>query len=81
MMLIPGALVFLFGRMMIKNGKHIHAPAYVLFGTMLLFFFVCFVIALISEYQGNVVLAHLGVIGVNMEGKEVRFGPGMAALV
>lgn len=80
MMLIPGALVLLFGRMLTKSGKHIHAHAYVIFGTMLLFFLVCFVIALIAEYKGNIVLSHLGVIGPNMEGKEVRFGPGLSAL-
>ncbi len=80
MMLIPGALVFLFGRMLTKSGKQIHAHAYVIFGTMLLFFLVFFTIAIISEYKGNVVLSHLGVVGPNMEGKEVRFGPGLSAL-
>ncbi|REH98050.1 potassium-transporting ATPase subunit A [Staphylococcus felis] len=80
MMMIPGALVFLFGRMLMKNGRHIHRHAYVIFGTMAAFFLMFFAIAVVSEIKGNPVLHQLGIAGANMEGKEVRFGPVFSAL-
>jgi len=82
-LLIPAALVFVFGRMVgdMRQGWAVMAA-------MTLLFVVGAVAATPFEQQGNPVLAALGVdqaagaaqAGGNMEGKEVRFGINASAL-
>ncbi|MDK6388294.1 potassium-transporting ATPase subunit KdpA [Staphylococcus lugdunensis] len=79
MMLIPGALVFLYGRML-KNKKQVHPHAVMIFVAMFVLFIACLVMCLHFEFSGNPVLQHLGITGGNMEGKETRFGVGLSAL-
>ncbi|ARJ50860.1 potassium-transporting ATPase subunit KdpA [Staphylococcus lutrae] len=79
MMLIPGALVFLFGRML-KTKKQIHSHATMIFIAMFLLFVGFLVLCLSFETAGNPVLHHLGIEGGNMEGKETRFGIPLSAL-
>ncbi len=79
MMLIPGSLVFLFGRML--NAKqHIHPHAVMVFIAMFTMFVVLLLICLHYETGGSPILHHLGIDGGNMEGKETRFGIGQSAL-
>ncbi|RQX47393.1 potassium-transporting ATPase subunit A [Staphylococcus capitis] len=79
MMLIPGSLVFLFGRML--NAKqHIHPHAVMVFIAMFTMFVVLLLICLHYETAGSPILHHLGIDGGNMEGKETRFGIGQSAL-
>ncbi|MDU1048507.1 MAG: potassium-transporting ATPase subunit KdpA, partial [Staphylococcus epidermidis] len=79
MMLIPGSLVLLFGRML-KTKNHIHSHALMIFIAMFTIFIVLLLICLHFESIGNPVLHHLGIDGGNMEGKETRFGIGQSAL-
>lgn len=79
MMLIPGSLVLLFGRML-KTKNHIHSHALMIFIAMFTIFIVFLLICLHFESIGNPVLHHLGIDGGNMEGKETRFGIGQSAL-
>lgn len=79
MMLIPGSLVFLFGRML-KAKQHIHSHAVMIFIAMFTMFVVLLLICLHYENAGNPILHHLGIDGGNMEGKETRFGIGQSAL-
>ena len=78
-MLIPGSLVLLFGRML-KTKNHIHSHALMIFIAMFTIFIVLLLICLHFESIGNPVLHHLGIDGGNMEGKETRFGIGQSAL-
>lgn len=80
MMILPGALVFLFGRMLIQGRRGVHRHALIIFGAMFVMFIGFFIIATISELHGNPVIHMLGIDGSNMEGKEVRFGPVLSAL-
>ncbi|MFW3602294.1 potassium-transporting ATPase subunit KdpA [Staphylococcus caprae] len=79
MMLIPGSLVFLFGRML-KTKKQIHPHALMIFIAMFTLFIAFLLVCLHFEFAGNPVLHHLGIDGGNMEGKETRFGIGQSAL-
>ncbi|WP_180552149.1 potassium-transporting ATPase subunit KdpA, partial [Staphylococcus haemolyticus] len=79
MMLIPGSLVFLFGRML-KTKQQIHPPAIMIFVAMFVMFIGFLVTCLYFELAGNPELHHLGIAGGNMEGKETRFGIGLSAL-
>lgn len=79
MMLIPGSLVFLFGRML-KTKLQIHPHAIMIFVAMFVMFIGFLVTCLYFEFAGNPVLHHLGIAGGNMEGKETRFGIGLSAL-
>lgn len=79
MMLIPGSLVFLFGRML--NAKqHNHPHAVMVFIAMFTMFVVLLLICLHYETAGSPILHHLGIDGGNMEGKETRFGIAQSAL-
>jgi K+-transporting ATPase ATPase A chain len=70
LLIISTALPFTFGAMM-KNKKQ----GWALYSVMMALFLIGLSAALWSEFHGNPLLAHLGVNGgVNMEGKEVRFG-------
>lgn len=71
MLVIAAASPFAFGRM-IGSRKQ----GWVLFVSMLILYLLGLGAALWSEFHGNPLLAKLGVAhGMNMEGKDVRFGP------
>jgi len=70
MLLIPMSLPFAFG-WMIKDDKQGRA----IFAIMLVLYLMGLSVAVWSETQGNPLLKNLGVAeGINMEGKEARFG-------
>lgn len=52
MMLIPGALVFLYGRML-KNKKQVHPHAVMIFVAMFVLFIACLVMCLHFEFSGT----------------------------
>jgi potassium-transporting ATPase potassium-binding subunit len=75
-LLIPVALPFMFGRM-VNNRRQ----GWVIFAAMAALFLIGLGAVLWAEGSGNPVLAKAGVThGINMEGKEVRFGVGPSAL-
>jgi K+-transporting ATPase ATPase A chain len=75
-LLIPLALPLTFG-IMIGNRKQ----GWAIFTAMLLLFLLGLAVVLGTEWSGSQDLARLGIAGgVNMEGKEVRFGVGPSAL-
>lgn len=84
MMILPGAIVLSFGLMMRKKnkeGKWIKSKqGWVLFGAMAILFLIGLVTCVWAEHSGNPVLSQLGLVGGNMEGKEVRFGIDLSAL-
>ena len=69
MMLIPAALIFAFGRM-IGNPRQ----AWVLFIAVFFLFLTMWGVVYGSERLGVPALNQAGLVGGNMEGKEVRFG-------
>lgn len=70
LLLIPASLPFTFGSM-IKKQKQ----GWILYSAIMVLFLIGLFIALWSESQGNPLLAQLGIEnGLNMEGKESRFG-------
>ena len=74
-LLIPAALTYTFGRM-VGNTQQ----GWAIFSAMM-FLLVLAVGALYwAEYSGNPLLQKLGIGGISMEGKEVRFGLGGTAL-
>ena len=74
--LIPGGLVFAFGRM-VRDKRQ----GYAVFATMTLLFVMMLAGTYYSEMSGNPILAGIGVDSpTGMEGKEVRFGIGGSAL-
>ncbi|GAM10774.1 potassium-transporting ATPase A chain [Geobacter sp. OR-1] len=68
-LLIPGSLTYTFG-IMVGNTRQ----GWAILGGMLLLLAVSFGVLQIVETNGNPLVAELGIRGVNMEGKEVRFG-------
>lgn len=77
MMLIPGALVIVLGKM-IGNRKQ----GWMVFGAMAIIFVIGLSVCIAAEHAGNPALAQVGLsqsMG-NMEGKEVRFGIDQSAL-
>lgn len=70
LLLISAALPFTLGKML---GNH--KQGWAIFATMMILFLMCFSLAFWSEFQGNPIFAQLGIErGLNLEGKEVRFG-------
>lgn len=70
LLLIPVSMPFAFGAM-IGNRRQ----GYAIFAAMFLLFLAGLGVAILAESAGNPLLQHAGVAGgVNMEGKEVRFG-------
>lgn len=70
MLIITASFPFVFG-ILVNN----RAQGWVIFIAMMLLFVAGLTFALWSESQGNPLLANLGIQhGLNMEGKEVRFG-------
>jgi K+-transporting ATPase ATPase A chain len=74
-LLIPAALTYTFGRMVGDRRQ-----GWALYATMLVLFVAFLALAYQQEAAGNPLLARLGVVGGNMEGKEVRFGVANSAL-
>jgi len=68
-LLIPAALTYTFG-VMVGNPRQ----GWALLGVMTLLLVVSFGVLQWAEVSGNPLVTKLGVSGVNMEGKEVRFG-------
>ena len=70
MLLIPMALPFTFGVLLNKRKQ-----GFAVFSAMTVLFLIGLALSILSEIHGNPLLAKLGIEnGVNMEGKEVRFG-------
>ena len=70
MLLIPLALPFTFGALLNKRKQGL-----AIFGIMMILYLGGLTLAIYLEQQGNPMLSKLGIEhGVNMEGKEVRFG-------
>lgn len=69
-LIIAAAFPFAFGALTKKRSR-----GWAIFIAMMLLFIIGLVFAMWSEYQGNPLLADIGVAhGINMEGKEQRFG-------
>ena len=68
-LLIPFAFVFMFGHL-IKNSKQ----GRTIFYAMLILFAISLGAILFTEYQSNTAFAKIGISGLNIEGKETRFG-------
>jgi K+-transporting ATPase ATPase A chain len=69
-LLLPVALIFMFG-FMLKNKKQ----GFAIFAAMSVLLIVGLAVAITAEYKGSPVMQQIGVEnGLNMEGKEVRFG-------
>jgi potassium-transporting ATPase potassium-binding subunit len=73
--MIGGALTYTFGRY-VKDQRQ----GWVLFAAMTTLFAGGFAVAYWAEAAGNPAVHALGVLGANMEGKEVRFGAAASAL-
>jgi len=70
MLLIPMALPFTFGVLLNKRKQ-----GFAVFSAMTVLFLIGLALSILSEIHGNPLLAKLGIEnGINMEGKEVRFG-------
>ncbi|MCL2760263.1 MAG: potassium-transporting ATPase subunit KdpA [Desulfuromonadales bacterium] len=68
-LMIPAALTYTFG-LMVGNTRQ----GWTILGIMLFIFLLAFGAVQYMEQGGNPLITKLGVHGVNMEGKEVRFG-------
>ena len=74
-LLIGAGLTYTYGKM-VKDTRQ----GWALFTAMSLLFFAGLVVVYWAEAAGNPLTHHLGVLGSNMEGKEVRFGAAASAL-
>ena len=68
-LLLPAAFCFTYGKM-VKDRRQ----GWALFAAMMLIFLPLMALCIYSETQSSPVIAKLGIVGGNMEGKEVRFG-------
>ena len=68
-LLIPASLTYTFG-LMVGNTRQ----GWMLLGVMTLLLLLCFGVLQGVEQAGNPLIAKLGVVGGNLEGKEIRFG-------
>jgi K+-transporting ATPase ATPase A chain len=75
MLLIPASLTYTFGRMVGSPRQ-----GWAIYAAMLLIFLAAVGAMYAAEYHGNPLVTKLGVQGVYMEGKEVRFGLGPSVL-
>lgn len=88
MMILPGACIVTFGRMLHDKKKEkaakrlIGRQGMVIFGAMAVIFLVGLTLCYRSELAGNPVIGEMGVnqAAGSMEGKEVRFGAAQSAL-
>lgn len=74
-LLIPASLPFLFGRMLQRPKE-----GFILYAVMLILFILACITLYWAEYSASSEFSPMGVTGVPMEGKEVRFGLGGSAL-
>jgi len=75
LMVIAASLTYTFGRM-VKDQRQ----GWALLTAMSILFFIGLTVTYASESAGNPITHQLGVLGANMEGKEVRFGAAASAL-
>jgi K+-transporting ATPase ATPase A chain len=75
LLVIAAALTYTFGRM-VKDQRQ----GWALFIAMTVLFFGGLTVAYWAEAAGNPIIHHLGVLGGNMEGKEVRYGVAASSL-
>lgn len=68
-LLIPASLCYTFG-MMVNDRRQ----GWAILVAMLILFIPFLCIAVIAEEQGNPAFTSMGIVGGNMEGKEIRFG-------
>jgi K+-transporting ATPase ATPase A chain len=70
LMLIPASLPFALGAMLNKRKQ-----GWAIYASMMILFLMGLTVTLWAELQGSPILEKIGILhGVNMEGKEVRFG-------
>ena len=70
LMMIPASLPFTLGAMLNKRRQ-----GWAIYASMMILFLIGLTVTLWAELQGNPILEKIGILdGVNMEGKEVRFG-------
>lgn len=74
-LLIPAALTNTFGRMAGNTRQ-----GWAIYTAMMVLLIIAVSALYWAEYSGNPLIQKLGVPGVSMEGKEVRFGVGLSAL-
>ncbi len=74
-LLIPAALTYTFGRM-VGNTRQ----GWAVYVAMMIIFLASLTAMYAAEYHGNPLVTKLGVQGLHMEGKEVRFGLGPSVL-
>jgi K+-transporting ATPase ATPase A chain len=74
-LMIPAALTNTFGRMVGETRQ-----GWAIYTAMMVLLVVAVSALYWAEYSGNPLLQKLGVVGGNMEGKEVRFGTGWSAM-
>jgi K+-transporting ATPase ATPase A chain len=75
MLLIPASLTYTFGRMVGRTRE-----GWAIYAAMLILFLAAMGSMYAAEYHGNPLVTKLGVQGVYLEGKEVRFGLGPSVL-
>jgi K+-transporting ATPase ATPase A chain len=75
MLLIPAALTYTFGRMVGNNRE-----GWAIYAAMMIIFLALLTAMYAAEYHGNPLVQKLGVQGLYMEGKELRFGLGPSVL-
>jgi K+-transporting ATPase ATPase A chain len=70
LMLIPASLPFTLGAFLKRRRQ-----GWAIYASMMILFLLGLAVALSAEFQGSPILEKMGILhGVNMEGKEVRFG-------
>lgn len=74
-LMIPAALTNTFGRMVGSSRQ-----GWALYAAMLFLLLLSMGIQYWAEYSGNPLVQNIGIVGCNMEGKEVRFGLGGSVL-
>ncbi|MCX5717801.1 MAG: potassium-transporting ATPase subunit KdpA [Nitrospirae bacterium] len=74
-LIIPAGLTYTFGRMAGNTRQ-----GWAIYTAMMLLFVLAIGALYWAEYNGNPLIHRLGVPGINMEGKEVRFGLGGSVL-
>jgi K+-transporting ATPase ATPase A chain len=75
MLLIPAGLTYTFGRLVGSSRQ-----GWAIYAAMLIIFLASLAAMYAAEYHGNPLVTRLGVQGIYMEGKEVRFGLGPSVL-
>jgi K+-transporting ATPase ATPase A chain len=70
LMIIPASLPFTLGTMLNKRRQ-----GWAIYASMMILFLIGLIVTLWAEFHGSPILEKIGILnGVNMEGKEVRFG-------